>query len=171
MVGPTPEDFFQSALDCEARAETLPEAIENYQRVVDLAPNWIEAHINLGVAYYQMGQLTDARNAFLAAVQIDPLNGSRATTWAARLKNSASSTKPWTICAAPPAPCPPTRTFISTSALAYEKRGERRAAHEQWTLYLRYAPNGPWADQARERLQQSSGKRKRNPPIPFRRPS
>ena len=38
MVGPTPEDFFQSALDCESRAELLPQAIENYQRVVDLAP-------------------------------------------------------------------------------------------------------------------------------------
>jgi tetratricopeptide (TPR) repeat protein len=56
-------------------------------------------------------------------------------------------------------------------ALAYEKRGENRAAHEHWVLYLRYAPSGPWADQARARLQQPSGRRKRTEPIPFRRPS
>ena len=56
-------------------------------------------------------------------------------------------------------------------ALAYEKREEQRAAHEHWVLYLRYAPSGPWAEQARARLSQSSGKRKRTAPIPFRRPS
>ena len=39
--------------------------------MVELAPDWIEAHINLGVAYYQMGQLSDAREAFLAAVARD----------------------------------------------------------------------------------------------------
>jgi tetratricopeptide (TPR) repeat protein len=55
-------------------------------------------------------------------------------------------------------------------ALAYEKRGENRAAHEHWVLYLRYAPSGPWADQARARLR-PSGRRKRTEPIPFRRPS
>ena len=52
-------------------------------------------------------------------------------------------------------------------ALAYEKRGERRLAREQWMLYLRYAPNGPWADQARAHLKQCSPRRKRSAPIPF----
>jgi hypothetical protein len=56
-------------------------------------------------------------------------------------------------------------------ALAYEKRGERLAAREQWTLYLKYAPQGPWADQARARLKSRSSRRKRAAPIPFRRPS
>jgi tetratricopeptide (TPR) repeat protein len=55
-------------------------------------------------------------------------------------------------------------------ALAYEKRGERRQAREHWLLYLRYAPNGPWADQARARLKQASGRRRRAAPIPFRQP-
>ena len=55
------------ALDFESNPETLPEAIEVYERVVDLAPDWIEAHINLGVAYYQTGQISDACAAFRAA--------------------------------------------------------------------------------------------------------
>ena len=75
MAGPTPEEFFETALSCETKQDLLPQAIENYQRVVELAPDWIEAHINLGVAYYQMGQLSDARAAFAAAVALDPLNG------------------------------------------------------------------------------------------------
>ena len=75
MAGPTPEEFFETALSCETKQDLLPQAIENYLRVVELAPDWIEAHINLGVAYYQMGQLSDARAAFAAAVALDPLNG------------------------------------------------------------------------------------------------
>jgi Flp pilus assembly protein TadD len=54
-------------------------------------------------------------------------------------------------------------------ALAYEKAGKGRMAREQWILYLRYAPNGPWANQARARLEQFS-RPKRSAPIPFRRP-
>ncbi|MGC1382680.1 MAG: tetratricopeptide repeat protein, partial [Candidatus Acidiferrales bacterium] len=171
MTGPTPEDFFQSALDCEARSETLPEAIENYQRVVDLAPNWIEAHINLGVAYYQLGQLTDARNCFLTAVQIDPLNGISRYNLGCTLEELGELDEAIDHLRRAARAMPAHADVHFNLALAYEKRGERKAAHEQWSLYLRYAPNGPWADQARERLQQSSGKRKRNPPIPFRRPS
>lgn len=171
MTGPTPEDFFQSALDCEARSETLPEAIENYQRVVELAPNWIEAHINLGVAYYQLGQLSDARDAFLTAVRIDPLNGISRYNLGCTLEELGELDEAINHLrrAAQAMPTHPDVHF--NLALAYEKRGEHRAAHEHWVLYLRHAPSGPWAEQARARLRQSSSKRKRSTPIPFRRPS
>jgi tetratricopeptide (TPR) repeat protein len=171
MVGPTPEDFFQSALNCESRAETLPEAIENYQRVVDLAPTWIEAHINLGVAYYQLGQLSDARNAFLAAVQIDPLNGISRYNLGCTLEEMGELEEAINHLRHAARAMPAHADVHFNLALAYEKRGERRAAHEQWTLYLRFAPNGPWAEQARARLRLSAGRRKRSAPIPFRRPS
>lgn len=171
MVGPTPEDFFQSALDCESHTDTLPQAIENYQRVVDLAPTWIEAHINLGVAYYQLGQLSDARNAFLAAVQIDPLNGISRYNLGCTLEEMGELEEAINHLRHAARSMPAHADVHFNLALAYEKRGERRAAHEQWTLYLRFAPNGPWAEQARTRLRLSVGRRKRSAPIPFRRPS
>jgi tetratricopeptide (TPR) repeat protein len=138
---------------------------------VDLAPNWIEAHINLGVAYYQLGQLTDARNCFLAAVHIDPLNGISRYNLGCTLEELGELDEAVDHLRRAARAMPAHADVHFNLALAYEKRGERRAAHEQWALYLRYAPNGPWADQARERLQQSSGKRKRSAPIPFRRRS
>jgi hypothetical protein len=55
-------------------------------------------------------------------------------------------------------------------ALAYEKRGNRRNAREHWQAYLRFAPSGPWAEQARSRLRKYAS-RKKDAPIPFRRPS
>ncbi|HEY0705121.1 MAG TPA: tetratricopeptide repeat protein [Candidatus Acidoferrales bacterium] len=171
LAGPTPEDFFRSALDCENSSDTLPQAIQNYQRVVELAPTWIEAHINLGVAYYQLGQLTDARNCFLNAVQIDPLNGISRYNLGCTLEELGELDEAIEHLRRAAKAMPAHADVHFNLALAYEKRGERPAAREQWTLYLKYAPQGPWADQARARLKPRQGRRKRNIPIPFRRPS
>ena len=171
MAGPTPEQFFETALSCETRQEMLPQAVENYQRVVELAPDWIEAHINLGVAYYQMGQLSDAREAFLAAVALDPLNGISRYNLGCTLEELGEYDEAIDHLRRAARAMPAHADVHFNLALAYEKRGERRAARDHWTLYLRYAPNGAWAGQARARLKQSSTRRKNVAPIPFRRPS
>jgi tetratricopeptide (TPR) repeat protein len=171
MAGPTPEDFFRTALDCEGQTDTLPQAIQNYQRVVELAPTWIEAHINLGVAYYQLGHLTDARNAFLNAVQIDPLNGISRYNLGCTLEELGELDEAIEHLLRAARAMPTHADVHFNLALAYEKRGERLASREQWTLYLKYAPQGPWADQARARLKSRSHRRKLQAPIPFRRPS
>jgi tetratricopeptide (TPR) repeat protein len=171
MTGPSPEDFFRTALDCEASSDTLPQAIQNYQRVVDLAPNWIEAHINLGVAYYQLGQLTDARNAFLAAVQIDPHNGISRYNLGCTLEELGELDLAIEHLRHAARAMPAHADAHFNLALALERRGDRDASREQWSLYLKHAPNGPWADQARARLKPKSQRPKRVAPIPFRRPS
>ncbi len=75
MASPSPEQLFQAALDCETQSELLPQAIENYRHVLELAPGWVDAHINLGVALYQMGNSDEALAEFACAVRLDPLNG------------------------------------------------------------------------------------------------
>lgn len=169
MAGPTPEDFFQSALDCEDRVDTLPRAIENYQRVVELAPHWIEAHINLGVAYYQLGHLSDARAAFLSAVQIDPLNGISRYNLGCTLEELGEFDEAIDHLERAARAMPAHADVHFNLALAYEKRRNRTAARAQWELYLKFAPSGPWAEQARSRLRRYL-RRKPSAPIPFRRP-
>ena len=171
MAGPTPEEFFETALSCETKQDLLPQAIENYQRVVELAPDWIEAHINLGVAYYQMGQLSDARAAFAAAVALDPLNGISRYNLGCTLEEMGEYDGAIEQLVRAARAMPGHADVHFNLALAYEKRGERRAARDQWTLYLRHAPNGTWAEQARARLRRYSARRKNAMPIPFRRPS
>jgi len=46
-------------------------------------------------------------------------------------------------------------------ALAYEKNGQAHNALRHLSLYVRYEPNGPWADFARSRID------KYRPPSPF----
>jgi tetratricopeptide (TPR) repeat protein len=168
MVGRTPEELFESALECERRQEMLPEAIETYLRVVDLAPDWIEAHINLGVAYYQLGQLSDAAAAFRQAVELDPMSGISRYNLGCTLEELGEFDEAIEHLQRAARAMPAHADVHFNLALAHEKRGERLEAREHWLLYLRYAPNGPWAEQARARLKQDSRRHRRSAPIPFR---
>jgi Flp pilus assembly protein TadD len=149
----------------------IPEAIETYRRVVELAPDWIEAHINLGVACYHTGRLVEARAAFRAAVDLDPLNGISRYNLGCTLEELGELDEAVDHLRRAARAMPAHSDVHFNLALAYEKRGERRLARDEWSLYLRYAPYGPWAEQARIRLRKISARRKLSAPIPFRRRS
>jgi Flp pilus assembly protein TadD len=166
LSGPTAEDLFRAALECEAQQESLPEAIHYYREIIERSPDWIEAHINLGVALYQVGEVDSARDAFLRAVQLDPWNGICRYNLGCVLEEQGEIDEAirHLQCAARVMPNHADARF--NLALAYEKRGEHRLAREQWKLYLRHAPNGPWAQQARAHLKRDA-RRKPSAPIPF----
>jgi len=50
----------------------LDEAIVHYSQVLRIQPRRAEAHVNLGAAFMKMGRYEDARQAFMAALAIDP---------------------------------------------------------------------------------------------------
>ena len=59
-------------------------------------------------------------------------------------------------------------------ALAYEKSGQVRSAIRHLSLYVRYEPNGPWAEFARSRIARYSTPAQSSPAgklTPFRRKS
>lgn len=171
MAGPTAEQLFEVANSLESTPELLPQAIRNYERVLELAPDWIDAHINKGVALYQLGRIDDAKAAFLTAVQLDPLNGISRYNLGCVLEEQGEVEDAIRHLRRAAKAMPGHADVHFNLALAYEKKNEKRLAREEWTLYLRYAPNGPWAEQARARLGSQGAKRKGASPIPFRRPS
>jgi tetratricopeptide (TPR) repeat protein len=166
LSGPTAEDLFRAALECETDVDSLPEAIRYYREILELSPDWIEAHINLGVTLYQLGDVDGARTSFIKAVQLDPMNGICRYNLGCVLEEQGEIDEAirHLRCAARVLPNHADARF--NLALAYEKRGQRRLAREQWLLYLRHAPNGPWADQARAHLK-AYARRKLSAPIPF----
>lgn len=167
MAPHTPEDLFQRALECEGDPETLPEAVVNYRRVIDAAPNWVEAHINLGVALYQMGCVADARAAFEAAVRLDPENGISRYNLGCVFEEQGLIDQAVEHLREAASLMPSHPDVHFNLALAYDKRGEHKLAREEWSAYLRYAPNGPWADEARRRLRLYLRSNKPSAPIPF----
>lgn len=47
-------------------------AIESYQKVLELDPDYLDAYANLGVAYYQLQQLDKALEAYQQALALNP---------------------------------------------------------------------------------------------------
>jgi tetratricopeptide (TPR) repeat protein len=167
MTVRTPEELFDAALRLESCPESLPDAAEGYRRVLDAAPDWIEAHINLGVALYQMGMTEEARAAFLSAVKLDPNNAISRYNLGCVLEEQGKLTEAIEHLSAAARAMPTHADVHFNLALAYEKTGDREMARAQWLLYLRHAPNGPWAHQARAHLKLCSTRRKPAEPIPF----
>ena len=167
LKGPTAEEFFRKALDCEMESDTLPQAVESYRQALELAPEWVDAHINLGVALYQMGRVEEARDEFAAAVRLDPLSGISRYNLGCVLEEQGNIDEAIGHLRRAARAMPAHADVHFNLALAYEKRGERRLARLEWITYLRHAPSGPWADQARAHLKQLSLRRKRSAPIPF----
>ena len=52
-------------------AKMWTEAIAEFQKAIDLDPDFVAAHTDLGRTYLEMGQLDDAENATTAALNID----------------------------------------------------------------------------------------------------
>lgn len=167
MASHTAEELFESALKLESRPESLPDAAEGYRRVLDVAPDWIEAHINLGVALYQMGMAEEARAAFLAAVKLDPANAISRYNLGCVLEEQGKFAEAIEHLSAAARSMPNHSDVHFNLALAYEKSGEFNLARAQWVLYLRLAPHGQWADQARAHLRHCSLRSKPGEIIPF----
>jgi tetratricopeptide (TPR) repeat protein len=168
MDARTPAEWFEAALACEAKVDQLPEAIYSYQQVIRLAPEWIEAHINLGVAHYQLAHWEDARQAFLAAVKIDPANPMARYNLGCVLEEIGEIAEAIVQLKRAVRGMPAHADAHFNLALAYEKIGEDALAKEHWAFYLKYDPNGAWADTARGRLTPTNPEGKVSAPIPFR---
>jgi tetratricopeptide (TPR) repeat protein len=161
------EDWFEMALAAEGRPETVAEAVDAYQRVIELSPDWVEAHINLGVALYHSRRLDDAQRAFQAALGLDPANAicrynlGCVFEEAGRIDDAIENLR----LAVKAMPNHADAHF--NLALAYEKKGEPGRAREHWAAYLKHDPRGTWAAKARSRIEQLRPGRKLPPPIPF----
>jgi len=163
----TAEEWFELALAAEGKPETMGEAVDAYQRVLAMSPDWVEAHINLGVALYHQRRLEDAQRAFQAALALDPANAicrynlGCVLEEAGNIDEAIENLK----CAIKALPNHADAHF--NLALAYEKKGDPGRAREHWSLYLKHDPRGVWAEKARTRIEQLRPGRKLPPPIPF----
>src|SRR5260370_35887158 len=58
-------------MSLDGNEATLAEAGGAYRQAIKGAPEWIDAHINLGTALYHLKRLEESRAAFCAAIRID----------------------------------------------------------------------------------------------------
>lgn len=167
MISRSAEEWYELALSCDTQPESLPQAVEAYRHVLELSPGWLEAHINLGVALYQLAQLDDAHRSFSAALEIDPNSAIAHFNMGCVLDEQGHLDKAIEHLEHALRLSPSLADAHFNLALALEKRRERRRARDHWSLYLRYSPNGPWADYARSHISPPRPRRRSPDPIPF----
>jgi tetratricopeptide (TPR) repeat protein len=157
LGGRSAEQWFELGMTWDAGTDTLPSAIDAYRRALELSPEWVEAHINLGTALYQLGRMEESRETFLRATRLDSRNGLAHFNLGCmhdRLGDNGAAIAEFRAAIT----CSPQMADAHLNlALAYEKAERMAESLEHLSLYLRYEPRGPWADFARMRLRDSRG--------------
>jgi tetratricopeptide (TPR) repeat protein len=148
----TAEEWFELAMSFDANAETLPQAAEAYRRAIDALPGWVEAHINLGTALYQMGKKEEAGQIFASAVKIDPGSALAHFNLGCVHESLGKTTDAIEEFRAALARSSQMADAHLNLALAYDKSGNKSGAQRHFSLYLRFDPNGPWAEYSRKCL-------------------
>jgi tetratricopeptide (TPR) repeat protein len=157
LGGRSAEQWFELGMAWDSSAETLPQATDAYRSALELSPGWVEAHINLGTALYQLGRMEESRDVFAKATALDPRNSLAHFNLGCmhdRLGDTAAAIDEFRAAVGH---SPHMADAHLNLALAYEKAQRLPESLQHLSLYLRYEPQGPWADFARLRVQESRG--------------
>ncbi len=173
MASRSAEEWFEFGMMCDSNTETLDQAAEAYRKAVDAAPDWVEARINLGTAMYQLGRMDEAREQFSTAVEFEPENPLAEFNLGCVLEQLGMTGEAIVHLARAVELAPSLADAHLNLALAYEKCGQGQNVLRHLSLYVRYEPNGPWAEFARARIAKYRAPSPSSPPsgklTPFRR--
>ncbi len=148
----TAEEWFEIGLASDSNPDTWPQAAEAYTRALELAPDWLEARINLGATLYQLGRMEEAEAHFRAALEHDAQNATLHFNLGCVFDEQGRFEEAVTHLKRAVELTPAYADAHFNLALAYEKLRNKRAARPHWAHYLRLEPRGAWADYARARL-------------------
>jgi tetratricopeptide (TPR) repeat protein len=168
MDSRTAEELFEHAMAREADPKGIEEAVQAYRRVIAMRPEWFEPHINLGCLSYQMGRLEEASEAYRKALEIAPDNAIAHFNLGCALDEMGEMEEAIAHLSRAVQLAPEHADAHFNLASAFEKHGDKTLALEHWIEYLRFQPQGPWADYARTRLDHLRARRNPPPPIPIR---
>ena len=149
MSSRTAEEWFELGMACDTSPDTLQEAVNAYRRAAELAPDWVEAHINLGTALFQRRQMVEAREAYLHAAFLEPNHPLVQFNLGCVLEQLGDTDAAIERLQRAIQLAPHLADAHLNLALALEKRGKMEAARLHLSRYLQYEPRGPWADYAR----------------------
>jgi tetratricopeptide (TPR) repeat protein len=153
---PVPADvaeLFARGITLEEDPNHQAQAIETYERVLELDPEHAAAHINLGTLHYNRQEYALAEKHYRSAIEVDAryalayfdlgnvLDETGRVAEAIQTYSTALQLAP---------------TYADAHynlALAYEKIKEPRKALKHWRAYAKLDTAGPWAVHARNQIQ------------------
>jgi len=151
----TADDWFSAALACESDKSTKEDAINAYNRALQIDPQRIDALLNCGTLYYERGNLARASEYFQRAVALDGQNALAHFNLGCVLDEigDVEAARQQLRLALRIHPDFPDAHY--NLAFVCEKLRAFSEAQEHWQAYVRLDPRGPWSGYARERLASS----------------
>ena len=145
------QELFLAAVQAEEAGEKI-RAIQTYQQIMERDPNFAPAWINLGTIHFHLREYGWAEELYRHATEIDPtyvLAFFDLGNVLDELQRPAESIGAYRRAVEL---APGYADAHYNLALAYERRGEARAALSHWQAYARLDKGGPWADHARGQI-------------------
>jgi tetratricopeptide (TPR) repeat protein len=147
------ETWFQKGLDLEDAHAPIEDAIEAYNKAVELNPEAAGALVNLGTIYYRMRNFPEAEQHYVRAVAADP-SYPLAEFNLGNLYDEQNRTQEAIEHYRRALRLDPKYADAHFNmALVRERVGESLQAVHHWLLYLKLDSSGKWADIARRQLE------------------
>ncbi len=146
------ELWFQRALDLEERGAPLTDAIEAYEKAIDLNPNAAGALVNLGTIYYHLRRFKEARHFYERAIEVDPKYSLAHFNLGNLCDECGQLDRARDLYQAALKLDPNYADAHYNMALACERKGDYLRATRHWKAYLKIDPASQWAVIARRQL-------------------
>jgi tetratricopeptide (TPR) repeat protein len=152
MSGRSAEELFETALDSETEGRAAEESIDAYERALIANPQRLEALINCGTLYYELGNLAKAEEYFRRAVESDSQSSLAHSNLGSVLEELGHLEEARQRLRSAVRLEPGYSDARYTLALVCEKINAFAEAREHWQQYVALDPQSPWSDFARKRI-------------------
>jgi tetratricopeptide (TPR) repeat protein len=145
------QELFIAAVQAEEAGEKQ-RAVELYEKMLKLDPDYAPGYINLGTIHFHLRQFVRAEELYRQATEKDPgyvLAFFDLGNVLDELERPEESIAAY-LRAVELAPRYGDAHY--NLALAFERKGERRAALRHWQTYVKLDRSGPWAEHARGQI-------------------
>jgi tetratricopeptide (TPR) repeat protein len=147
------EEWFQRGLELEETGAPVSQAVEAYQKVLELNPSAAGALVNLGTIYYRQRRFDQAEKYYRSAIEADPqyplaqFNLGNLYDEQGKLKDARDHyNRALTL-------NPQYADAHFNLALLCERQSDPLRAVHHWKAYLKLDRSGQWAEIARRQLE------------------
>jgi tetratricopeptide (TPR) repeat protein len=149
------EDWFALALQYESDPDSRPQAIHAYQRVLATHPKHIDALINVGMLFYEQGELESAAGSFLRAVAVHSESAVAHFNLGSVLEELGQLEASRQHLRIAVRLDPSHADAHYNLAFVCDRLGAAVEARQHWQVYIKLDPSSPWCTYARHQLASS----------------
>ncbi len=146
------ESWFQKGLELEETGAPVEQAIEAYQKVLDLNPEAAGALVNLGTIFYRQRKFAEAEQYYLQAIAADPGYPLAQFNLGNLCDEQGRTVEAHDHYRRALSMNPNYADAHFNLALLCERTGDSLKAVHHWKCYLKLDSSGQWAEIARRQL-------------------